>query len=106
MPAWVDGVETTPQWKDLIQQLKYSESHGLDPASYGVAEFERLRETSQTRMRGTQFPVERGYRSWTLKMTYAYLQLRGGSARLDGTVRGTCTGTGSPTRRRTIWPHA
>ena len=50
LPAWVDGVETTPQWKDLIQQLKYAEVHGLDPASYGVAEFERLRERSQTRM--------------------------------------------------------
>src|SRR5687768_17908875 len=40
MPAWVDGVETTPHWKDLIQQLKYSSMHGLDPARYPVAEFE------------------------------------------------------------------
>jgi hypothetical protein len=23
VPAWVDGVETTDHWKDLIQQLKY-----------------------------------------------------------------------------------
>ena len=73
MPAWVDGVETTPQWKDLIQQLKYSESHGLDPASYGVAEFERLRESSQTRMRGTQFPAAQ-IPELDLKMTHAYLQ--------------------------------
>ena len=73
MPAWVDGVKTTPQWKDLIQQLKYSESHGLDPASYGVAQFEGLRETSQTRMRGTQFPAAQ-IPELDLKMTYAYLQ--------------------------------
>ena len=40
LPAWVDGDATTPQWKDLIQQLKYAERHGLDPASYGVSAFE------------------------------------------------------------------
>jgi murein L,D-transpeptidase YcbB/YkuD len=73
LPAWVDGVETTPQWKDLIQQLKYSEAHGLDPARYHVAEFERLRDQSQTRMRGTQFPAER-VPELDVKMTYAYLQ--------------------------------
>ena len=38
MPAWVDGEGTTPQMKDLISQLRYSELHGLDPESYGVAE--------------------------------------------------------------------
>src|SRR5262245_30127831 len=58
LPAWVDGLGTTPQWKDLIQQLKYSEMHGLDPARYGVSEFEQLREASQNKMRGTKFPVE------------------------------------------------
>jgi murein L,D-transpeptidase YcbB/YkuD len=73
VPAWVDGVETTPQWKDLVQQLKYSSSHGLDPARYHVAEFEQLRGESQTSLRGTQFPVER-VPELDLKMTYAYLQ--------------------------------
>ena len=73
LPAWVDGVETTPHWKDLIQQLKYSEAHGLDPARYHVAEFERLRAQSQTRMRGTRFPIER-VPELDARMTYAYLQ--------------------------------
>ena len=73
LPAWVDGVETTPHWKDLIQQLKYSEAHGLDPARYHVAEFEELRAQSQTRMRGTRFPIER-VPELDAKMTYAYLQ--------------------------------
>ena len=72
-PAWVDGVETTPHWKDLIQQLKYSSAHGLDPARYPVAEFESLREQSQTKWRGTQFPVER-VPEMDAKMTYAYLK--------------------------------
>jgi murein L,D-transpeptidase YcbB/YkuD len=73
LPAWVDGVETTDQWKDLIQQLKYSEAHGLDPATYKVTEFEQLREQSQTKLQGTQFPVER-VPEMDAKMTYAYLR--------------------------------
>jgi murein L,D-transpeptidase YcbB/YkuD len=73
VPAWVDGIETTNQWKDLVQQLKYSEAHGLDPDKYGVAEFETLREESQTKLSGTQFPLER-VPEMDAKMTYAYLQ--------------------------------
>jgi murein L,D-transpeptidase YcbB/YkuD len=73
LPAWVDGDGTTDQWKDLVEQLKYSERHGLDPATYGPAEFERLRESSQTRTRGTRFPLER-IPEMEAKMTYAYLR--------------------------------
>jgi murein L,D-transpeptidase YcbB/YkuD len=73
LPGWVDGVETTPHWKDLIQQLKYSAVHGLDPARYRVAEFETLREQSQDSVRGTQFPIDR-VPELDAKMTYAYLQ--------------------------------
>jgi murein L,D-transpeptidase YcbB/YkuD len=73
LPAWVDGDATTPQWKDLIQQLKYSERHGLDPADYGGAAFEQLREASQTRVRGTAFPVE-AIPELDTRMTYAYLR--------------------------------
>jgi murein L,D-transpeptidase YcbB/YkuD len=73
VPAWVDGDETTAQWKDLVQQLKYSERHGLDPETYGVADFEALREASQTRMRGTRFPAER-VPELDARMTYAYLR--------------------------------
>ena len=73
MPAWVDGDGTTEQWKDLVQQLKYSERHGLDPAAYGPQEFEQLREASQTRTSGTRFPVER-IPEMDAKMTYAYLR--------------------------------
>ena len=72
-PAWVDGDRTTPQWKDLVQQLKYSERHGLDPASYHVAEFEQLREQSQTKTSGTRFPPER-VPEMDAKMTFAYLR--------------------------------
>ena len=73
LPAWVDGDATTDQWKDLVQQLKYSEAHGLNPAKYGGAEFEQLREQSQTKLSGTSFPVER-VPEMDAKMTYAYLR--------------------------------
>lgn len=73
MPAWVDGVDTTPHWKDLIQQLKYSSAHGLYSSRYGVAEFEALRERSQTKLRGTQFPADR-VPELDVRMTYAYLR--------------------------------
>jgi murein L,D-transpeptidase YcbB/YkuD len=73
MPAWVDGDGTTEQWKDLVQQLHYSERHGLDPDIYGPREFEQLRATSQTKMSGTRFPVER-IPEMDAKMTYAYLR--------------------------------
>ena len=72
-PAWVDGDRTTPQWKDLVQQLHYSERHGLDPASYHVAEFEQLREQSQSKTSGTRFPIER-VPEMDAKMTFAYLR--------------------------------
>jgi murein L,D-transpeptidase YcbB/YkuD len=77
LPAWVDGDGATPQWKDLVQQLKYSERHGLEPASYGVAEFEALREASQDRMRGTVFPLDQ-IPEHDASMTYAYLRYAAG----------------------------
>jgi murein L,D-transpeptidase YcbB/YkuD len=72
-PAWVDGDATTPQWTDLVQQLTYAAAHGLDAERYGAAEFEALREQSQTWMRGTRFPLER-VPEMDARMTYAYLQ--------------------------------
>jgi murein L,D-transpeptidase YcbB/YkuD len=73
LPAWVDGVETTPQWKELTAQFKYSAAHGLNPDRYHVEEFESLREQSQTKLHGTRFPLAR-VPELDAKMTYAYLQ--------------------------------
>ena len=72
LPAWVDGDRTTPHLKELVGELHYSESHGLDSSRYPVAEFEHLREESQTRM-GTRFDVAR-VPELDAKLTYAYLR--------------------------------
>jgi murein L,D-transpeptidase YcbB/YkuD len=71
-PAWIDGDRTTPQWKDLVQQLKYSERHGLDAAKYHVTEFEQLRADSQTKTSGTRFDLAR-VPELDARMTFAYL---------------------------------
>jgi murein L,D-transpeptidase YcbB/YkuD len=71
--AWVNGDKTTPQMKDLVQQLLYSEKHGLDPASYHVSEFQEAREASQTKYEGTRFDPAR-VPELDAKMTYAYLR--------------------------------
>ena len=68
----MDGDATTPQWKDLIQQLKYSEGHGLS-ADYGVEDFEQLRDASQSKTRGTVFPLDK-VPEHDARLTYAYLR--------------------------------
>jgi murein L,D-transpeptidase YcbB/YkuD len=73
LPAWVDGDATTPQWKDLIQQLKYAERHGLDPAAYSVNAFEELRADSQSKTKGTAFPLD-VIPEHDARLTYAYLR--------------------------------
>lgn len=72
MPAWVDGDRTTPQMKELVRQLHYSEQHGLDESRYSVREFEQIRQESQTRM-GTRFDVAR-VPQLDAELTYAYLR--------------------------------
>src|SRR5688500_4101130 len=72
-PAWIDGDRTTEAMKELIRDLHMADTHGLQSAKYGVAEFERIREESQTRMRGTRFNVER-IPELDARLTYAYLR--------------------------------
>ena len=73
LPAWIDGDRPTPQMKELVSQLKYSEAHGLNPESYGVQEFEQARERSQTKFEGTRFDPKI-VPELDAKMTYAYLR--------------------------------
>jgi murein L,D-transpeptidase YcbB/YkuD len=72
LPAWIDGNRTTPQLKDLVAQLKYSEVHGLEPSDYRIEEFERIRDASHTFM-GTRFDGA-VVPELDAKLTYAYLR--------------------------------
>jgi murein L,D-transpeptidase YcbB/YkuD len=71
-PAWVDGNRTTAHMKDLVQQFKYSELHGFDPAHYPITDFEQLHAQSQTRL-GTRFDVN-AVPELDAKLTYGYLR--------------------------------
>jgi murein L,D-transpeptidase YcbB/YkuD len=73
MPAWVNGDQPTPQMTDLIQQLKYSERHGLEPASYGLREFEQQRMQATEQNGAVHFRIE-VVPEMDAKMTYAYLR--------------------------------
>jgi murein L,D-transpeptidase YcbB/YkuD len=73
LPAWIDGVEPTPVLTDLIQQLRYSERHGLDPARYGAEDFAATIEKARSRMRGVRLPVET-VPELDARLTYAYLR--------------------------------
>jgi murein L,D-transpeptidase YcbB/YkuD len=73
VPAWVNGSRTTPQMNDLLQQLRYSAAHGLDPSAFGIAEFDRQLAASKTRIHGTQFDV-REVPQLDARLTYAYLR--------------------------------
>lgn len=72
VPAWIDGAAPTQAFAGLISELRYSAKHGLDPDDYGVAEFERLRDESQRRFRGTQFDPA-VVPELDAKLTFAYL---------------------------------
>jgi murein L,D-transpeptidase YcbB/YkuD len=71
-PAWVDGVQPSPRLKDLLQELRGAEAHGLSPDEYGLEEFSRAMESSATRFRGTRFDPEM-VPDLDVRLTYAYL---------------------------------
>ena len=90
-PAWIDGDRTTPRLKELAQEFRYSENHGLDPAVYPADQYERLREASQTWM-GTRFDPA-VIPELDTRLTYGYLRY---AAELLGW-------TGTPSRISRLW---
>src|SRR5947207_15531330 len=41
LPAWFDGDKASPRVAALVDALKHSEDHGLDPARYGTPDFQK-----------------------------------------------------------------
>ena len=73
VPAWVSGDEPTPQMTGLIQALKYSERHGLEPASYGLTDFEQQRKDATDKHGGVHYRID-VVPEMDARMTYAYLR--------------------------------
>jgi murein L,D-transpeptidase YcbB/YkuD len=71
MPAWVDGTRPTPQMTALLEQLRTSSTHGLDPERYGLDAIERAHADATGRF-GVRFEVE-AVPELDARLTYAYL---------------------------------
>jgi murein L,D-transpeptidase YcbB/YkuD len=72
-PAWIDGDRPTAQFTELIEQLRRSADHGLEPQTYGLEDVDQLLTSSKTTLRGVRLPIER-IPSLDARLTYAYLQ--------------------------------
>jgi murein L,D-transpeptidase YcbB/YkuD len=71
LPAWVDDDKATPHLGALLDALKHSEDHGLDPARYGADRFQQI--VDQAHENKDRFEIERIPDIDTL-LTYAYLR--------------------------------
>jgi murein L,D-transpeptidase YcbB/YkuD len=71
VPAWIDGDQASPRLGALLDALKQSEDHGLDPARYGVDRFQQI--VAQAEENKHRYEIERVPEIDT-RLTYAYLQ--------------------------------
>ena len=71
LPAWIDGDKASPRLVTLVESLKHSEDHGLDPARYGAAKFQQAIDAAKEQ--------DGRYELATIpeldtRLTYAYLR--------------------------------
>jgi murein L,D-transpeptidase YcbB/YkuD len=71
LPAWVDDDKATPHLGALLDALKHSEDHGLDPARYDLDRFQQI--VAQAHENKDRFEIER-IPDIDTRLTYAYLQ--------------------------------
>jgi murein L,D-transpeptidase YcbB/YkuD len=71
LPAWIDGDKASPRLGMLLEALKHSEDHGLDPARYRL---DLLQQTvTQADENKRRYAIE-GIPEFDARLTYAYLQ--------------------------------
>jgi hypothetical protein len=71
LPAWIDGDKASPRLGALLDALKHSEDHGLDPARYGLDRFQQAvtqAEENKHRYENRKIP------EIDARLTYAYLE--------------------------------
>src|SRR5436309_14741271 len=71
VPAWIEGDKASPRLAALVDALKHSEDHGLDPGRYGTDKFQQA-IAAASQKKGT-------YELATIpeldtRLTYAYLR--------------------------------
>jgi murein L,D-transpeptidase YcbB/YkuD len=70
LPAWLDGDKASPRLEVLVDALKHSEDHGIDPARYGVDRFQQI--VAQAKANKDRYEVGR-IPDLDTRLTYAYL---------------------------------
>src|SRR5438552_156020 len=71
LPAWIEGDQASPRVAALIDALKHSEDHGLDPARYGTSGFQKTiqaADANKGRYELAKIP------ELDTRLTYAYLR--------------------------------
>src|SRR5258705_3354144 len=71
LPAWIDGDTASPRLTALVDALKHSEDHGLDPARYGTEGFQQATATAEQNKQ--RYDVEK-IPELDTRLTYAYLR--------------------------------
>ena len=71
LPAWIDGDKASPRLGALLDALKHSDDHGMDPARYGLDRFQQI--VTQAEANKHLYEVER-VPEIDVRLTYAYLQ--------------------------------
>jgi len=71
LPAWIDGDKASPRLTSLVEALKHSEDHGLDPARYGTDRFQQaIAAADQNKKRYDLAKIP----ELDARLTYAYLR--------------------------------
>lgn len=73
VPAWIDDDRGTLRLDALLDALRGSAAHGLDPTRYGLADFEKALALARTGTGGTLFDQE-VVPEFDAKLTYAWMQ--------------------------------
>jgi murein L,D-transpeptidase YcbB/YkuD len=71
LPAWIDGDKASPRLGALLDALKHSEDHGLDPARYGLDRFQQA--VTQAEENKHRYEIEK-IPEIDARLTYAYLE--------------------------------
>jgi murein L,D-transpeptidase YcbB/YkuD len=71
LPAWIDGDKASPRLGALLDTLKHSDDHGMDPARYGLDRFQQI--VTQAEANKHRYEVE-SVPEIDARLTYAYLQ--------------------------------